>query len=88
MSEEVNDTVQVERDPEAKPDSKSQSNSQSDSQKTKLASPKLLSCITQSIFRAAPRRERLGEHPLADRRDGGLKMGWTKPLGCGVTYGY
>jgi hypothetical protein len=46
MSEAVNDTVQVERDPEAKPNSKSQSNSQSDSQKTKLASPKLLSCIT------------------------------------------
>jgi len=44
--------------------------------------------ITQSIFRPAPRRERLGEHPVADRRDGGLKMGWTKPLGCGVAYGY
>jgi hypothetical protein len=35
----------------------------------------------QSIFRPASRRERLGEHPKGDRRDGGLKMGWTKPLG-------
>jgi hypothetical protein len=34
MSEAVNDTVQVERDPEAKPNSKSQSDLQSDSQKT------------------------------------------------------
>jgi hypothetical protein len=43
--------------------------------------------ITQSIFRPASRRERFGEHPVADRRDGGLKMGWTKPLGWGVAYG-
>src|ERR1700736_3316815 len=28
----------------------------------------------QSIFRPAARRERLGEHPKGDRRDGGLKM--------------
>ena len=35
----------------------------------------------QSIFRPASRRERLGEHPKGDRRDGGLKMGWTKPFG-------
>jgi hypothetical protein len=42
----------------------------------------------QSIFRPASRRVRLEEHTKADRRDGGLKMGWTKPLGCGVAYGY
>ena len=44
--------------------------------------------ITQSIFRPASRRETLGEHTKGDRRDGDLKMGWTKPLGCGVAYGY
>ena len=44
--------------------------------------------IIQSIFRPAARRERLGKHPKGDRRDGGLKMGWTKPSGCGVAYGY
>jgi hypothetical protein len=36
--------------------------------------------ITQSIFRPASRRESLGMEIRGDRRDGGLKMGWTKPL--------
>jgi hypothetical protein len=30
--------------------------------------------------RPASRRGKLGEHTEAGRRDGGLKMGWTKPL--------
>jgi len=34
----------------------------------------------QSIFRPAARRETLGEQSEGGRRDGGLKMGWTKPL--------
>jgi len=34
----------------------------------------------QSIFRPASRRKTLGEQSEGDRRDGGLKMGWTKPL--------
>ena len=34
----------------------------------------------QSIFRPASRRETLGEESEGGRRDGGLKMGWTKPL--------
>ena len=34
----------------------------------------------QSIFRLAARRETLGEQLEGGRRDGGLKMGWTKPL--------
>src|SRR5271165_1415737 len=42
----------------------------------------------QSIFRPASRREALGEHSGGDRRDGGLKMGWAKPSGCGDIYGY
>jgi len=42
----------------------------------------------QSIFRLAARRETLGEQLEGGRRDGGLKMGWTKPLGWGVAYGY
>jgi hypothetical protein len=42
----------------------------------------------QSIFRPALRRETLGEHSEGDRRDGGLKMGWTKPLGCDVPMGF
>jgi len=36
--------------------------------------------IMQSSFRPASRRERLGEHTKSDCREGGLKMGWTKPL--------
>ena len=35
----------------------------------------------QSIFRPASRREMLGEHAGGGRRDGGLKMGWTKRSG-------
>ena len=42
----------------------------------------------QSIFRPAARRETLGEQSEGGRRDGGLKMGWTKPLGVWRTYGY
>ena len=34
----------------------------------------------QSIFRPAARRETLGEQSEGGRRDGGLKMGWTKLL--------
>jgi hypothetical protein len=41
----------------------------------------------QSIFRPAVRRETLGGQSEGGRRDGGLKMGWTKPLGCGVPMG-
>ena len=33
----------------------------------------------QSIFRPASRRQRLWQNTKGDRRDGGLKMGWTKP---------
>ena len=36
--------------------------------------------ITQSIFRPAARRKEAGKAVGGDRRDGGLKMGWTKPL--------
>src|SRR5271166_599073 len=36
--------------------------------------------IMQSIFRSASRREALGKHSKVGRRDGGLKMDWTKPL--------
>src|SRR5271165_1938109 len=36
--------------------------------------------IMQSIFRSASRRETLGKHLKGGRRDGGLKMDWTKPL--------
>jgi hypothetical protein len=31
----------------------------------------------------ASRRENLGKHTKGDRRDAGLKMGWTKPLPSG-----
>jgi hypothetical protein len=48
----------------------------------------LLPVIMQSIFRTASRREMLGEHSGGRRRDGGLKMGWTKLSGCGEAYGY
>jgi hypothetical protein len=36
--------------------------------------------MMQSIFRSASRRETLGKHSKGGRRDGGLKMDWTKPL--------
>jgi hypothetical protein len=36
--------------------------------------------LMQSIFRSASRRETLGKHSKGGRRDGGLKMDWTKPL--------
>jgi transposase len=36
--------------------------------------------IMQSNFRSASRRETLGKHSKGVRRDGGLKMDWTKPL--------
>jgi hypothetical protein len=36
--------------------------------------------IVQSIFRSASRREKLGKHSKGSRRDGELKMDWTKPL--------
>ena len=35
--------------------------------------------ILQSIFRSASRRETLGKHSKGSRRDGELKMDWTKP---------
>ena len=41
----------------------------------------------QSSFRPATRRKWLGEQPEGDRRDGDLKLGWTKPLPW-VAYGY
>ena len=34
----------------------------------------------QSSFRPATRRKWLGEQSEGDRRDGDLKLGWTKPL--------
>ena len=36
--------------------------------------------IMQSSFRPATRRKWLGEQSEGDRRDGDLKLGWTKPL--------
>jgi hypothetical protein len=39
-------------------------------------------------FRPASRRGALGEHAVGGRRDGGLKMRWAKPPGCGDIYGY
>jgi hypothetical protein len=44
--------------------------------------------ILQSIFGPALRRERLWQHVEGDRRDGGLKMGWTKPVPSAWPYGY
>jgi len=35
--------------------------------------------IMQSIFSAASRRETLGSHSKGGRRDGALKIDWTKP---------
>ena len=35
--------------------------------------------ILQRIFRSASRRETFGKHSKGGRRDGGLKMDWTKP---------
>ena len=42
--------------------------------------------IVQSIFGLASRRYILGDSWNADRRDGELKMGWTKPLHDKSTY--
>ena len=39
-----------------------------------------LPVVTQSIFSSASRRETLGKHSKGDRRGGGLKIDWTKPL--------
>ena len=44
--------------------------------------------IMQSIFGPASRRVRLWQHIEGDRRDGGLKMGWTKPVPSAWPYGY
>jgi hypothetical protein len=44
--------------------------------------------IVQSIFGPASRRERLWQHMEGDRRDGGLKMSWTKPVPSAWPYGY
>ena len=52
------------------------------------SSDPLLPHIMQSIFRPAARREALGEHSGVGRRDGGLKMGWTKRSAWGDFYGY
>jgi hypothetical protein len=42
----------------------------------------------QSIFSPAARRERLREQENARRRDGELKMDWTKPPEDGPVYGH
>jgi len=42
----------------------------------------------QSIFSPAARRERLREYENAERRDGELKMDWTKPPEDSRAYGY
>jgi hypothetical protein len=36
--------------------------------------------ILQSSFRPSSRRETFGRHSKGGRRDGGLKIDWTKPL--------
>ena len=38
--------------------------------------------IMQSILSPAPRRKMLEDTTTHHRRDGGLKMDWTKPLHC------
>jgi hypothetical protein len=43
--------------------------------------------IMQSVFSPASRREALGEHSEGGRRDGGLKMDRTKPLGRDLAMG-
>jgi hypothetical protein len=43
--------------------------------------------IMQSIFRPAARRQNIEGRRNADRRDGGLKMDWTKPLHNASPYG-
>jgi len=43
---------------------------------------------TQSIFSPAARRKILWERINRDRRAGGLKMGWTKPLYDACGYGH
>ena len=42
----------------------------------------------QSIFRPTARRDKLRVQANVDRRDGGLKMDWTKPLHDARPYGY
>jgi len=44
--------------------------------------------IMQSIFSPAARREGLREREYAERRDGELKMDWTKPPEDSRAYGY
>jgi hypothetical protein len=44
--------------------------------------------IMQSIFSVAARRDTLRDDATADRRDGGLKMDWTKPREECSAYGY
>ena len=44
--------------------------------------------IWQSIFSSAARRIRLEGRRNRDRRDGELKMDWTKPLRDWSDYGY
>ena len=49
--------------------------------------PYALQRVMQSIFRPAARRQNLEGRRNADRRDGGLKMDWTKPLHNAPSYG-
>ena len=42
----------------------------------------------QSIFGPAARREGLREQETAERRDGELKMDWTKPPEDSPAYGH
>ena len=44
--------------------------------------------IMQSIFSSAARREGLRERENAERRDGELKMDWTKPPEDSRGYGH
>jgi len=44
--------------------------------------------IMQSIFGPAARREGLREQENAERRDGELKMDWTKPPEDSRAYGH
>ena len=44
--------------------------------------------IMQSIFSPAARRNTLRESGNLDRRDGELKMDWTKPLARRPPYGF
>jgi len=44
--------------------------------------------IMQSIFSPAARREKLREQENAERRDGELRMDWTKPPEDSRAYGH